>query len=98
MNVDIQTEHVTMRPEWHRMIDEWVQGCRIQHPDIVGIDVTLRHGTTGQASEEVDVVAMARGRRLQAARHAYLMDVALHEALDDLESELLVHEAVRRRT
>jgi ribosomal subunit interface protein len=98
MNVDIQTEHVAMQPEWHRMIDQWLERCARSHPEIMDIDVTLRHGEPGRhPGEEVDVVATADGRSLRAARHAELMSVALHDALDALEHELLVHEAVRRR-
>jgi ribosomal subunit interface protein len=97
MNIDIQTEHVVMRPEWHRTIDEWVERCRRHHPEVVGIDLTLRHGDRRQPGEEVDVVASARGRSLHATRQAEVMAVALHDVLDDLEHELLVHEAVGRR-
>src|SRR5919197_6635328 len=97
MNVDIQTEHVAMRPEWRRMIDAWIQGCRKHHPEIREIDLTLRHDAQRRAAEEVDVVATARGRRLRAARQAQLMSVALQDALETLERELLVHEAVGRQ-
>lgn len=96
MNIDIQTEHVGMRPEWHHAIDTWVDRCRRYHPDVVGIDLHLRHGP-GHPEEEVDVVAFARGRSLRAVRHADGMAEALHDALDTLEHELLVHEAIERR-
>lgn len=39
-------------------------------------------------------MATARGRSLRAAKQADLMTMALHDALDALEGELLVHEAV----
>jgi ribosome-associated translation inhibitor RaiA len=93
MNVDIQTEGVAMRPEWHRTIDDWIRGCRTRHPDVVGIDLVLRH----DARDEAAVVATMRGARVRAAGQGDLMAVALHEALDGLEHELLVHEAVARR-
>ena len=98
MNLDIQTEHAVMRPEWHALIDEWVARCSRSHPEVAGIDLTLRRGESGQhPAAEVDVVAMAGRRSLRAAKHAALMTVALHDALDALEHELLVHEAVTRR-
>jgi ribosome-associated translation inhibitor RaiA len=97
MNLDIQTEHVVMRPEWHRMIDEWVGRCARRHPDVIEIDLTLRHGEQRRAGEEVDVVAIAGRRSLHATKQAGVMAVALHDALDALEHELLVHEAVGRR-
>ena len=97
MNLDIQTDQVHMRPEWHRMIDEWVARCARHHPDVVGIDLRLRHGESRRPHEEVDVVAIAGRRSLRAAKQADVMTVALHDALDALEHELLVHEAVDRR-
>jgi ribosome-associated translation inhibitor RaiA len=98
MNLDIQTEHVVMQPEWHDLIDVWVARCARFHPEVAGIDLTLRHGKSGQhREEEVDVMAMAGRRNLRVARHAELMSVALHDALDALEHELLVHEAMAPR-
>lgn len=64
-----------MRPEWHRMIEDWVQRCAKRHPHVVGIDLTLRHGDQ-RHPEEVDVEAPACGRRLRAARHAPLKEWA----------------------
>jgi ribosome-associated translation inhibitor RaiA len=96
MNVDIQTEHVVMLPEWHRMIDEWLERCRKWHPGVLGIDLTLRHGERPQPGEEVEAVATACGRSLRATRHAALMTLALHDVLDALEQEVLVHEALGR--
>jgi hypothetical protein len=93
MNVDIQTEGVAMRPEWYRTIDDWIQGCRARHPDVVDIDLVLRH----DARDEAAVVATMRDAHVRAAGQGDLMAVALHEALDGLEHELLVHEAVGRR-
>ena len=93
MNIDIQTEGIAMRPEWHRTIDEWIRGCRAHHPDVIGVDLVLRHA----ARDEATVVATMRGARVRAAGEGDLMAAALHEALDGLEHELLVHEAVGRR-
>jgi ribosome-associated translation inhibitor RaiA len=99
MNLDIQTEHILMQPEWHDQIDAWVVRCARFHPEVAGIDLTLRHGKSGQhPGEEVDVEATAGRRSLRVAKHAELMSVALHDALDALEHELLVHEAMARRT
>jgi ribosomal subunit interface protein len=97
MNIDIQTEHVAMRPEWHHMIDEWLERCARCHPDVVDIDVRLRHDDRRQSGEEVNVEATADGRTLRASKQAEVMTVALHDALDGLEHELLAHQAIRRR-
>jgi len=98
MNLDIQTEHILMRPEWHDLIDTWVARCARFHPEVARIDLTLRHGESGQRpGDDVVVEVMAGRRTLRVAKHADLMSVALHDALDTLEHELLVHEAMTRR-
>ena len=84
-----------MRPEWHDILDAWLQDCRRRHPDVQGIDVTLRHADFEPAGEAVDLVALARGRRLRAATSATDMGLALYDALDALERELALNEAVR---
>ena len=97
MNIDVQTEHVRMQPEWRRMIDEWVERCRRQHPDVAGVEVMLRHGEDDRLGEMVTIDATACRRHLRSAGRAAMMGVALHDALDGVERELLVHEAVTRR-
>ena len=97
MNIDIITEHVAMRPEWHDIIDGWLRACRNRHPDLDGIDVHIRHGEEPDG-EAVDVVALARGRTLRAGTHATDMGIALYDAFDALEHELALNEAIRPRT
>jgi hypothetical protein len=99
MDIDIETEHVVMQPEWHRMIDIWVARTRKAHPEVAYVDLTLRHGEGDQdPGGEVDVVATADGRSLRVARHGLTMSMALLDALGALEHELLVHEAAYRRS
>ena len=93
MNLDIQTEHILMRPEWHRLIDDWAHRCARQHPALDTVDLTLRHDEVRHPPEEVAVVATARGRTLRAMGHADLMTVALHGALDVLERQLETEDA-----
>lgn len=97
MNLDIQTEHVVMRPEWHRMIDDWIETCARRYPGFIGIDLTLRHAEHRHRGEEVEAVATARGPSLRVARQAEVMDVALRGALDALAQELAAHETTDRR-
>jgi ribosome-associated translation inhibitor RaiA len=91
MDLDIETEHVHLRPEWRSAIDEWVSRCARCHPDVRHIEVTLRHADR-QAAAEVDAVAIARGRTLRAVTHAPLMGTALEEALAAVEGELAADE------
>ena len=97
MNLDIMTERVVMQPAWYREIERGVARCARHHPAIVGLELTLRHD--GRAAEdEVSVVATERDhRRLHAAAHATLMADALHEALDTMDHDLLMHDAIERR-
>jgi hypothetical protein len=97
MNVDIQTERVAMRPEWHGMIDDWLAACRRRHPDVEDVELSLRHASDAEAAESVSAVAVARGRSLRAGMRAREMAVALHETLDALERELALNEAIRPR-
>jgi len=95
MNIDIVTEHVAMRPEWHDIIGAWLDRCRHRHPDVDGVDLILRHSDYEPAGETVDLVARARGRRLRTATRATDMGTALCDALDGLDREIALNEAVR---
>jgi ribosome-associated translation inhibitor RaiA len=94
MNLDIQTEHVAMTPEWHRVIDDWVALCRHRHPQIGALEFTLRRGSERTAGEQVDAVAFAGRRSVRAHARAEVMGVALGDALERLERELCVGDAV----
>ena len=89
MNLDIQTEHVLMQPEWHKVIEEWVALCAKSHPDVGVVDLTLRHGDHEHDGNRVDALAVARGRTLRAGGQGQRMDVALRNALDGLEREMV---------
>lgn len=98
VNIDITTEHVAMRPEWHDIINTWLEGCRRRHPEVQGIDVALRHADLEPVGEAVDLVALAGGRSLRARTRATDMGIALYDALDALERELALNEAIRPQT
>jgi ribosome-associated translation inhibitor RaiA len=97
MNIDIQTDDVRMQPEWRRMIDAWVERCRAHYPEVRGVEVLLRHGEDDRPGEVVTIDATARRRHLRGAARAALMSMALHDALDAVERELLVDEAITQR-
>jgi ribosome-associated translation inhibitor RaiA len=88
MNLDIETDHVLMRPEWHRMIDDWAARCRKAHPGIATLDLALRHVEKPHASNRVDAVARGRGRTLRSDAEGEDMATVLHEVLDALEREI----------
>lgn len=97
MNIDITTEHVAMRPEWHDIIDGCLRACRRRHPELDGIDLHIRHAE-GPDGEAVDLMALSRGRMLRAGTHATDMGIALFDAFETLEHELALNEALRPRT
>jgi len=95
MDIDISVEHVTMRPEWHDIIDAWLSDCRRRYPDVQTIDMVLRHADLDPVGEAVDLVARARGRNLHTEARATEMRIALHDAFDALDHELALNEAIR---
>ena len=94
MNLDIQTDHVAMRPEWHHMIQEWVALCRQRHPRVHALDLTLRHGSDRSSPDEVDAVVTLEGRSVSARAADAAMSLALGNALASLEHELGTRDAV----
>jgi hypothetical protein len=92
MQVDVRTNRVVMRSDWDGIIDAWVERCRQQHPEVARVELTLGRD---EGREAVAVVATTGGRRLRATGRDVLMGFALHDALDTLERELLVRDAIR---
>ena len=87
MNLDIETEHVAMRSEWHRTIEEWVARSAELHPDLASVDLMLRHDE--RTGDRVDAVARVGSRTLRAGAQGEFMTTVLQEALAALERELL---------
>ena len=88
MNLDVETDHLLMRSEWHRMIDDWVAACRRAHPGIAALQLTLRHVEGSHPSNRVDAVARGGGRTVRAGAEGERMGTVLHQALDALDREL----------
>jgi hypothetical protein len=95
MNVDILIEHTAMRPEWHDILDAWLQNCRRRHPEVDDVDLTLRHADFDACGEIVDLTVRARGRRLHSGTRATDMGTALYDAFDAVDRELALNEAIR---
>jgi ribosomal subunit interface protein len=92
MDIDIQTRHVEMQPQWRALIDERLARLAERFPRLIRVHVTLRHEPHHlRGLEEVDIVATHPGRTLRAAKREEEMLAALHAALDALERELGTH-------
>ena len=86
MNLDIETRHALMRPEWHRIIDDWVSRETTAHADLRSVDLTLQHDEG--AGDRVDAVARVGRRTVRAAAAGGQMAAALRDALATLEREV----------
>jgi ribosomal subunit interface protein len=97
VDLEIQTQHVAMQPEWRSLIEERLARLAERYPKLVRVHVTLKHGRHHlRGAEEVDIVATYPGATLRAAKQEEEMRDAVHAALDALERELAAHHAGRR--
>lgn len=97
MGLDIQTERVVMRPEWHHTIEDWVARCRARHPGVAALDLTLSHAAERRSTEEVLAIATTGRHSLRVHAAADIMSTALADALHNLEHEIYACEAVGER-
>ena len=94
--VVIQTQNVTMQPEWRTMIEERVARIVERYPRLIHVHVTLKHGRHHlRGAEEVDIVASYPGVTLRAAKQEEDMRGAVHAALEAFERELARHHEER---
>ena len=97
MDVEIQTQHVDMQPEWRALIDERLARLAERYPRLIRVHVTLRHGRHHlRGAEEVAIVATYPGATLRTAKQEEEMRDAVHAALETLERELAAHHEERR--
>jgi ribosomal subunit interface protein len=93
----IQTQHVTLQPDWRALVEERLQRLEERYPELIRVHVTLKHGRHHvHGTEEVDIVATCSGATLRAAKQEETMRDAIHAALDVLERELAAHHEARR--
>lgn len=96
MDIEIQTQHVDLQPEWRAFIDERLSRLLERYPKLIRVHVTLKHGPHHlHGAEQVDIVATCPGATLRAAKQEEEMRAALHAALDVLERELVAHHEER---
>jgi CspA family cold shock protein len=97
VDIEIQTQHVAMQPEWRALIEERLARLAERYPELIRVHVTLRHGRHHlRGVEEVDVVATCTGATLRAAKQEEEMRDAVHAALEVLERQLAAHHEERR--
>jgi ribosomal subunit interface protein len=97
VDLEIQTQHVAMQPEWRALIEERLLRLAERYPKLVRVHVTLKHGRHHlRGAEEVDIVATYPGATIRAAKQEEEMRDAVHAALDAFERELVKHHEERR--
>ena len=97
MDIEIQTQHVDLQPEWRALIDDRLSRLLERYPTLIRVHVTLKHGRHHlHGAEEVDIIATCPGATVRAAKQEEEMRDALHAALDVLERELAAHHEERR--
>ena len=87
MNLNIETDHILMRSEWHRMIDDWVTRSAKEHADLAAVDLALRHDD--RAGDRVDAIARIGRRIVRATAAGPSMATVLRDALDALQRQLV---------
>jgi ribosomal subunit interface protein len=98
MDIEIQSLHVEVAPEWRTLIDDRLAMLAARYPELIRVHVTLKHGAHHQRGlEEVDVVATCTGGTLRAGKQEETMRAAVHAALDALEREVAAQHEQRRR-
>jgi ribosomal subunit interface protein len=89
MDIEIQTQHVAMLPQWRALIERRLARLAERHPEMTRVHVTLKHGPHHQLGcDETDIVASCRGATLRVAKQEDDMHAAVHAALDALERQL----------
>lgn len=97
MDLEIQTQHIEMQPEWRTLIEDRAARFAERYPELIRMHVTLRHGAHHRSGvEEVDIVATVAGTTLRAAKEEERMRDALHAALDVIARQLASHHEQRR--
>jgi ribosomal subunit interface protein len=89
VDIEIQTQHVAMQPEWRALIEGRLSRLAERYPELIRVHVTLRHGRHHlRGSDEVTIVATCPGATLRAAKQEEEMRDAVHAALDAFERKL----------
>jgi cold shock CspA family protein/ribosome-associated translation inhibitor RaiA len=98
MDLEIQTRHIALDPNWRDLIDRFTTRLSRRYPEMLRLHVTLRHGRHHQAGFEAAVlVANVEGTTLRAEKQEEDVRAALRAAFGALEVELERYHRERRR-
>ena len=99
MDLEIQSQHVTVEPAWRDLVEDRADALAERYPKLLRLHVTFRHdGHHRRGVEGVHVVANHAGNTVSVTKEREDTLDALHAALDAVERELGRHHGEHRGT
>lgn len=99
MELEIQTQHLTLDPAWRDLIERSAAGIEERYPDTLRLHITLKHTPKHRTgTETVTVLGNSEGRTLRAEKTAEYVRDAIHAAFEAFEIELERHHELHRPT
>jgi CspA family cold shock protein len=98
MDLEIQTQQLTLDPASRGLIEELAAGIGERYPDTLRLHVTLKHAPKHRnGSETAALLANIEGRMLRAEKTAESVRDAIHAAFEAFEIELERHHDQHRQ-
>lgn len=97
MDIEIQTQHLTLDPTSRDLIEQLAGGIAERYPDTLRMHVTLKHTPKHRnGSETVTVLANSEGSTLRAEKSAEYVRDAIHSAFEAFEVVISRHHQQHR--
>ena len=98
MNLEIQSRHVGLDPDWRDLIERLSEGLSAHYPGLLRLHVTVSHGRHHRTgSEEVALLANDDGTPVRVAKVEANVHAAIRAAFQAMEIELARLHPARRR-
>jgi CspA family cold shock protein len=89
MDLEIQTQHLTLDPAWRDLIEQTAANIAQRYPDTIRMHVTLKHAPHHRRGAEiVTVLANTEGRVLRTEKTGEYVHDAIRAAFDAFEMEI----------
>jgi CspA family cold shock protein len=97
MDLEIQTQHLTLDPAWRDLIEQSAARIAERYPETLRLHVTVRHTPHHRTgAETVTLLANIEGVALHVEKLEEQVRDAIHAAFDSLEIEMERHHRERR--
>jgi CspA family cold shock protein len=98
MDLEIQSQHLTLDPAWRDLIERTAASIAERYPDTLRMHVTLKHTPKHRNGiETVSVLANTEGRVIRAEKTAEYVRDAIHAAFEAFEIEMTRQHQQRRQ-